>query len=516
MNTSTITEPSHQVSAQVTASSKPLDILLIYPGVKCMRPKTPFSILVLASWIRKHGYSVKLMDPRVIEVDWGLVESAKLIGISSMTGSQLEEAVPLAKEIKMRVPETPVIWGGPHVSFFPEQSCQADYVDYVVEGEGEQVIINLMQKLLAGEEVGRIPGLTYQNAKGEVISAPKPPMIDMELLDLPAYDLVDLDKYSDLLNGFSYESSRGCPYPCRFCYVYTFHDRTFRAKSPEKVLEEVKHLKNKYGFDHLFFTEDYLWVKKERALKQFQLFHEHGLNIKWNAFCRADFLSKLKDEEMAIIAKGGAEILTLGLETGSERMLKHIKKHITVEQAKSAIQKCVKHGIMTTSSFIIGMPTETEEDLEETIRMYETLTNYSDNVEINGFFMYTPYPGVPLYDEAVQHGYQKMETLEEWTHWGYSDSSLNKWLSPQRRHRLETLSLIVRFKYLHHRFEYYSKFSPEYKKEKLNRPWLRLAYAIFMPIMVAIADFRWKRRFFSMGYEWRLWRHFIIKRFNYS
>ena len=241
-------------------------------------------------------------------------------------------------------------------------------------------------------------------------------LIDLNLLDIPAYDLIDLSKYNDSLesNGISYESSRGCPYACTFCYVYIFHDRTFRGKSPEKVLEEVKYLKEVYDIKKLSFVEDYMWSTKNRALDQFKLFIEHDINVKWSGFCRADFLSRIKDEEMDIIADSGAEILSLGLETGSERMLKHIKKHITVDQAKTAVKRCADRGIMTECSFIIGMPTETEADVEESIKMYDILTNFSDNVEINGFFLYTPYPGVPLYDEALELGYTKNETLEEW------------------------------------------------------------------------------------------------------
>ena len=328
--------------------------------------------------------------------------------------------------------------------------------------------------------------------------------------------LVNMNKYNDLWNGISYESSRGCPYPCRFCYVYTFHDRQFRGKSPEKVLEEVRHLKERYKISKIYFTEDYMWTQKKRALKQCKLFIEHDLNLTWEAFCRADFLSKISDEEMETIAKSGAEILTLGLESGSERMLKHIEKHITVDQAKTAIQKCVKHNIMTTSSFIIGMPTETNKDLEDTIKMYNTLTSFSDNVEINGFFLYAPYPGVPLYDEAISNGYIKMKSLEEWSTWNFNDSTNNTWLDRKLLHRMETLSILVRFKYLIHRFNYYSKISPDYKKKKLNSIPTKMAYYFLLPIMKWIESFRWKHFLFAMGYEWRLWRWFIRHRFNIS
>ncbi|MFQ5671477.1 MAG: B12-binding domain-containing radical SAM protein [Nitrospinales bacterium] len=514
MNIQVLDREKNSLTFAETNTNKPLDILLIYPGTKTDFPRTPFSIMTLASWIRKHGYSVKLMDERVEEIDWDLIGAAKLIGISSMTGPQLAAAVPLARTIKAREPDTPLIWGGPHVSFFPEQSCQSDVVDYVVEAEGEPVIIELMKKLLAGEEPKNVAGVTYKNQQGEIISYPKPPQIDLDLLDLPAYDMIDMKKYNDLSNGLSYESSRGCPYPCRFCYVYTFHDRKFRGKSPQKVLDEVKYLKNKYGIKKIYFTEDYLWTQKKRALEQFQLFIDNDLNITWEGFCRADFLSKVSDEEMEIIAKSGAEILTLGLESGSERMLKHIQKHITLDQAKAAIKKCVKHNIMTTSSFIIGMPTETDEDLEDTIRMYNTLTSYSDNIEINGFFLYAPYPGVPLYDEALGNGYKKMNSLEEWCQWNYSDASNNVWIEKKRLHRLQTLSILVRFKYLLHRFKYYSQKSPRYKEKKLNRLSLRIAFNLLVPFISRIADFRWKHRLFSWGYEWRLWRWFVAKRFN--
>ena len=500
--------------SSTTDSSKSLDVLLIFPGEKTSAPRCPFSVMTLASWIRKNDYSVKIMDPRVEDIDWEAIESAKLIGISSMTGPQLSAAVPLAKSIKARVPGTPIVWGGPHVSFFPEQSCQSKVVDFVVEGEGEPVIINLIEKLFANEEPEAVSGVSYQKPDGTITSNPKPDQIDLDLLDLPAYDLVDMKNYNDLFNGISYESSRGCPYPCRFCYVYTFHDRKFRGKSPEKVLEEVSLLKKRYGIKRVFFTEDYLWTQKKRALAQFKLFIEHNLDLKWEAFCRADFLSKVSEEEMEIIGKSGAEILTLGLESGSERMLKHIQKHITIDQAKAAIQKCVKHNIMTTSSFIIGMPTETDQDLEDTIRMYETLTGYSDNVEINGFFLYAPYPGVPLYDEALRHGYQKMNSIEEWCEWNYNNSSNNVWIDRKRLRKLETLSILVRFKYLIHRFNHYSKISPQYKAKKLIRLTTKIAYHLFLPIIKWIADLRWKNRWFSFGIEWRLWRNFIRHRFK--
>lgn len=235
------------------------------------------------------------------------------------------------------------------------------------------------------------------------------------------------------------------------------------------------------------------------------------VSLKWSATARADFLAKCSDEDMDIIKKSGCEILAMGAESGSKRILEKIKKDITPEQIKNAVKKCVSNDIMPTVSFIIGFPFEEETDLRDTLDVYDQLLAFGEIVEINGLFIYVPYAGTPLFETAIGYGYEPEKNLAAWANWKFSDSKNNPWIKPTMRKKVEAISSIARFRYLRHRFEFYSD---EYKKQRLKSPFMKLGFVLFVSFFGKVADFRWKHRTFAYALEWVLWRKLTYKIFK--
>jgi len=487
------------------------EIILLYPGERIAKPRLPMSVLTLAGYCIAKGYKCKIIDERVTELKDGDINAAKIIGISTMSGFQLNSAVKTAERIKKLRPDVPLIWGGAHPSAYPQQTAQSPLVDVVVKGEGEEIFLKLCEKILAGSDFSELPAIVFKKNDELVDNPVLNDFIQPDELPFPMYELVDIGKYADFENGLSYETSRGCPYRCTFCYVEYFHKRKWRGKSVDRVINEMRRISDDIGVRKLFIIDDNFFANKKRSLEICSKMVSEGIWLNWTATARADFVSRCSDEEMRLIRKSNCEILSIGAESGSETVLKKIQKDITTEQIKTAVKKCVDNGIMPAVSFVIGLPFEEDADLDKTLDLYDELMKFGKNVEINGLFVYVPYAGTPLFQTAVEYGYKPKSDLVEWGQWNFSDISNNPWLTRKRAKRLEAVSNIARFKFMYHRFEYYSG---GYKQEKLKSLPLRIGYFLFVRLFAFFADLRWKHRFFSFAVEWTLWQKLTYKLFK--
>lgn len=478
-------------------------ILLIYPGERIAKPRLPMSVLALASYCISRGYLCKIIDERIDVLRDDDIEAASIIGISTMSGMQLRSAIKTAKRIRRQRPDAVLVWGGAHPSSFPEQTAQSPLVDYVVKGEGEETFFQLCANIFNNHDVSDMPALSFKTEEKVINNPVSAQWLSMDDLPFPFYELFDIRRYADFEDGLSYESSRGCLFRCAFCYVEYFHKRIWRGKSVEKVIMELEFIQKRFGVKKIGFVDDNFFGDKERSLEICRQMGTKNLNFKWSATARADFLSRCSPEEMLMIQKSGCEILSIGAESGSLRVLSQIRKDILPQQIKDAVKKCIDYLIMPTMSFIIGLPFETPEDLEETLALYDELMAMGKNVEINGLFLYVPYAGTSLFDVARQHGYQPQAFFEKWSTWNFSDPKNNPWLSLRARGQYSTIATIARFKYLYHRFEFYSE---EFKREKLKSPPLRFLYRFFIKPFAAVVDWRWQKRFFAFPIELFVWR----------
>lgn len=479
------------------------EILLIYPGERFPQPRLPVSLLALASYLSAHGHSCKIIDERIDNVTSQNIKAAAIIGISTMSGMQLKAAIKTAVRIKKLRPDSVIVWGGAHPSAFPEQTAQSRLVDYVVKSEGEQAFLTLCERILQKKSIDDIPALTYKRGASIVDNPVADAWIEPGQLPFPRYELFDLTKYADYSDGLSYETSRGCPFRCSFCYVDYFHKRKWRGKSVEKVVADLSRIKKDIGVKKVVFVDDNFFGNRTRSMEICSRMAGNGLALRWTATARADFLAGCSKEEMLLLQRSGCEILSVGAESGSEATLNEIKKDITTQQVKTAVQNCVTNKIMPAVSFIIGLPGEQAIDRKKTIDFADDLLRIGTNVEINGLFLYAPYPGTPLFTKALRYGYQPKQSLEKWKGWSFSDSRNNPWFSAGERRVLDAISSISRFKYFYHRFEFYSE---DFRREKLRSPWVRCAYYVLIKPFSRIVDWRWQHRFFLYAFEVALWK----------
>ena len=374
------------------------------------------------------------------------------------------------------------------------------------KGEGEETFLQLCKRISDKKEFRDLLGITVCDDQRIIDNPMQDSWLDMDSLPFPRYDLLDMRRYADYEEGISYETSRGCPFRCAFCYVEYFHHRKWRAKSIKKVTAELSRIKKELGAGKLVFVDDNFFAHKKRSLDICQHMKADGLHMQWTATARADFLSGCSQKEMDIIKESHCEILSIGAESGSTHVLSEVQKDITPQQVKDAVKKCVLNAIMPTVSFMIGFPFETDVDVESTLRLYDELMAMGPQVEINGLFIYVPYAGTTLFEGALKYGYQPKARLEDWAQWNFSDTQNNPWLTQSQRRTCEVLSTIARFKYLYHRFEYYSQ---EFRDKKLSNPAVRLLYRVCIKPFAFVINWRWRKRFFLFPIEVRLWRKII-------
>lgn len=380
------------------------DILLIYPPYDCQTTSPPLGIGYVASVLEKAGYSVHVCDMQARKIsigDFGKVLRdmvPKVIGISFMT-PMYNEAVALGKIIKDFNPHIPVIAGGPHVSALPGEILEEGGADYVVIGEGEHTVLELINYLVGSgkAEVEDIRGIAYRE-NGHVKITPKRDLIqDLDALPFPAWHLFDMKYYSiSSLGGesklpvFPLLTSRGCPSKCIFCSSNIIHGSKFRFRSAKNVYQEIKYLEAEFGAKQFDFVDDSVTVRKDRIVKLCEYLQQDDSEIHWMCNSRVNTVS---EDLLTLMAKSGCRRIDFGVETGNPEILKRLKKGINLRQAELAHRYAKKAGMTVSTFFMVGNLGETFEHVKDTADFAQTLdTDYPSAT------ICTPFPGTELYE----------------------------------------------------------------------------------------------------------------------
>ena len=380
-----------------------MKILLIQPS-ETDRAMIHLGLGYLAATLENRGDIVKVLDVGVAGgSERNLLQNIEsfnpeVVGITAQTASY-SKALRISRLVKKWNPVCPVIFGGPHASILTEETLREPSVDIVVRGEGDITIIELMDGLEAGGTLANIKGVSFRE-NGTILHNEYQEFIkDMDSLPFPAWHLFDMDRYLARMKGRKVApvlSSRGCPYGCIFCYRGPAAGKTFRARSPEKIIEEIKLLNGRYGIGDILFVDDIFTLNQKRAERVCDLIIESGLDISWRCQTRADCLNidllrKMKDSNCIDIS--------MGIESGNEQILAATGKKITKEKVREAFRLIKEVGISTSSSFIIGLPGDTVETVKETINFAKELNpNYAI------FYAAIPYPGTELANQVVELG----------------------------------------------------------------------------------------------------------------
>ena len=357
-----------------------MKVTLIWPPSPFLmdqRAFPPLGVLYLAAYLKSKGVEVEVADmiDREDDMEEALLPytGADLYGISSST-PQYPQSLKILDIISRYNPDAYTVVGGPHASSLPER-CLEDGFDFVVVGEGENAILDLINQI----EEGRV--------KEKVIRVPSIPNLDS--IPYPARHLIDLRSYAydiDGGKGTTLFTSRGCPYACAFCSKDVW-PRGVRFNSSEYVIKELKHMMEVYGFKHFLFLDDSLTLNKKRVLELCRKMEP--LNIKWRCYAR----TSTTRETLEAMKSAGCVEVGVGVESGSQKILDMVNKGETVEQNAHFVEKCNEIGMIANVFIMIGLPGETYETVDETRRWMENV-----RPQKFGFNMFMPYAGTPVYN----------------------------------------------------------------------------------------------------------------------
>lgn len=444
---------------------------------------TPLSILAVGSYLEKHGIDVEYFDERVHKKERlkQLIKKRPLmVGFSSMTCYQIKNTMRLASMVRDINHKIPVVWGGVHPSMVPQQTLESKLVDFIVRGEGEQTTLELVNTLNAGrKDFGDIDGLGWKNNNSILLNR------DREFLNIEdlsfAYDGKGreiLDIYlnkKDTLENIGYESSRGCPHKCGFCYNVFFHKNVCRVKSLEKIRSELIKLKECGVSKMTFYDDTFLAGRREAISNICNLLQELGL--KWIANVRINLFTP---ELFKKFEDSGCVYLFFGIESSSDEILRYIKKGQTRKMIYDGIRLASTSKIKTVYSLIIGLPNETEEDLRENLNFADEIRQMHPTAEV-AVQPYIPLPGTSLYAGAVKAGFKSPKKLSGWSNFT-NDEIRNPWVKGKRLLNAIYISSFLAFRY--ERF--------------LKGSWGNLLYHPFHKL----AMWRWKRRYFKFFFEY--------------
>ena len=416
-------------------------VVLVHPCATARRSVQPWcdlplELIAIGSPLARKGYRVRIIDQRV-DAEWRetlnreLAHNPVCVGVTSTTGPQLRHALDVSHIVKAHG-DVPVVWGGIHATLLPEQTLERPEIDFVVQGEGERTFDELVAALERGGPAGDIAGV-WRKDKGRVVHGAPRPFIDLNAEPPLEYDLVDVARYTRTVFGvkrLSFSTSRGCSYPCAFCYSTVVHKRHFRALSPDVALEHLKAFTGRYGVRGLFPTDAnfFLDLDRARAILEGVVREQLGL-VFTRLHIRFDTLRRLTDEDLKLFERAGVKCLALGVESGSERIRTLLRKPIDEGDLHAVNARFRSSTIMPMYFFMLGFPTETKPELKATVDLFMRLA--SDNprayVSVN---TYVPFPGTELFDLAVSEGLTPPARMEDWFSFSYRNLGANgAWLS---------------------------------------------------------------------------------------
>lgn len=331
-----------------------------------------------------------------------------LIGITVPYSARWPFTARLMKILRSILPETPIVLGGIHPTAFPEYCLQSSVADYIVIGEGERTIVELVDQILRRGMVNSIDGIAFRD-KQKIVINPKTEYIqDLDNLPFPSYDNIDMEMYHRLcrndrvyqLKGvyFSILTSRSCPNQCSFCNMYLVHGRRWRQRSPENVLAEIGFLISKHNIRQFAIVDDNFSLSKKRTVAILKGIIDMRADIK---FITPNGLSvKTLDEEVVKLLKmAGAVQIAIAVESGSEHIRNEVYgKKITNDQICQAVDACVRYELPCLAFFMVGAPGETDETIRASMALIRRL---SIPVDIS---ITTPYRGTKLYDDYIRQG----------------------------------------------------------------------------------------------------------------
>ncbi len=439
------------------------DAILIFPKTGIDFGATvapPHSLLTISAPALKAGYKIKIIDQRINnlwekELSELLHDDILCVGMSVMTGAPIYYSLKAAKIVKSyKNGKIPVVWGGPHPTLLPEMTLANENIDIICIGEADVTFTELLDALRHKKNYSKMLGIAYKDGKN-IIRNNDRPFIDVnDLLPVP-WEIINVENYihKDFYIRNTYRSldigqtSRGCPYKCGFCSSAVLRKRQWRAMSVERSLEAILEPVKRFNLDSIWIRDDEFYIDRDRATEICEGIIKSDCKIKWyTSGTRVNIFNKATDYQLNTMKRSGSDTLKFGAESGSNRILKLMNKGITAEETIQANLRAKKHGITPAYSFMIGFPTQTFDEINETIDLMYRLRKENPQAQLETLAIYTALPGTELWDLAVEYGLKPPTTLEGWEDWLFHEYDIKgdriPWFNYKDRIKIGNISLM--------------------------------------------------------------------------
>jgi len=417
----------------------------------------PIGIMSLAAVLKRAGHDAVLFDqanpdtPDEFIIGEMLRQRPDLVGLSFLSTTSFPYAKILARQMRDADPGVKIAFGGVFASLNARLvKKQVPEIDFVCRGDGEQMILDLLERL---DDPASVAGVTWQERDGTLRHNPDRPLsrdldqwpypdreglpldfVESMPLDVPA--VLSLDRFTTM------QTSRGCPWPCIFCDIPMFNEGKWRARSAGHVVGELAQLQRD-GYGAAFFVDDHFLLQPKRIEAICQGINEQGITIEWGCEGRVD--STCMDLFPAM-ARAHCRTVMFGIESGSQKILDRLKKEQTLEEIAAAVENAKRAGIeIVHGFFVVGIPDETEADLRATFRFASKI-----RIDSFGFNRMCVYRGTPLWQEYVQRGL--VNDADDWYKYFKCTSIDPTCLPGEEVHRIrsEEMRKLILYKFTHH------------------------------------------------------------------
>ncbi len=427
-------------------------VVLFFPSYYSDEAAPPLALIHLAAPLVASGHEVRIVDSAVEDDPQGAVlkalDGACVLGVSMVTGPMITQGVAVAAAVRAARPDLPIVAGGWHPSILPEQTLRSPLFDAVVKGQGEVTLAEIVDRWNVGErDLAGVAGSFFKRGTELVANDPRG-YTDINALPRRPFEIVDFERYAKKCHGFRwilYCSSHGCPWDCSYCSNASVYGRNWKPLDAGRAVEEMSELATRYHLDVIDIIDDNYLVRRDRAVEIAEKLLQKGTKFGYFIQTRTDQIDRLSDHELRLLRRSGLTRIFFGIESGSKKVLKTVNKRLDLETAYRTAERCRATGIEASFNLIFGLPGEEAEDLRDTMAMVDTLGQRNPEA---AFFtnIFSPYPGSPIFPEAVRLGVQEPKSLEEWAIF-YPKIQKLPWLQGKAHARVQRIRDYIRIGY---------------------------------------------------------------------
>lgn len=490
-------------------------VLLFNPRAMRAKPRIPNSVLQVAASI-DHEREWEIVDGNREQDPWTKIEALlqsgrfRYMGMTVMPGMQLAQAIPYAEKIRHQFPEVVIIWGGYFASNQHKVVLDSGWIDFIVDGPGDYAFPALLNAIEKGESYENIPNLIYRHpSTGEIFKTPKGALPDYSALPMLPYE--KLDKMYSMVGylpktwlgnrTIGYHASFGCPFTCSFCAVVPIYNAKWKGMAAERIYEDVKRIRDKWGGDAVEFHDNNFFTNRNRTVAFAKLMLNEGMT--WWGEGRIDTMDKYSDEDLKLLRASGCKIIFFGAETGDDAVLAQMDKGGTQTgaQIKAFAARLKKVDIVPEYSFVLGTPAPKPEEvmarIDADIAFIRSIKEINPATEII-IYMYSPVPteGSEMFEQVKATGFKFPEHLRDWLSPAWEKFDLRKnpltpWLTPEMVDKVRNFETVLN--------AYYPT-SSDIKLSPMQRKTMR-----------AVGALRYRFGIYRMPYEIKALQKFWLK-----